>query len=69
MRVHDNKTRAGRLVLEKCNDSDVVSLEDTIEHIVSLLEVRSLHCHTIEFNQLFLHKLVSTKKLDPDVGA
>ena len=50
MYVRYYKPRTRLLVLEKSNDRDIIPLEHAIEHVVGLLEVRSLHRDPSELN-------------------
>ena len=59
MRVDDNDSCTALLVLEQTYDGDMILDENTIEHIVGLLEVRSLHGCRAEFHEMVLDQRVS----------
>ena len=59
MRVDDNNSCTALLVLEQTDDGNVIFDENTVEHIVGLLEVRSLHGCRAEFHEMVLDQRVS----------
>ena len=59
MRVDDDNSCTALLVLEQTDDGDVILDENTIKHIVGLLEVRSLHGCRAEFHEMVLDQRIS----------
>lgn len=59
MGVCNDESCACFSVLERTDDGDVIPNKDTVEHIVGLLEIRTLHGDLVELDEVLFNKLVS----------
>lgn len=58
MCVGEDESCARVDVLEEGDDGDVVLAQDTVEHVVCLLEILTLHGDSAELDEVFFYQLI-----------
>lgn len=58
MCVGEDESCAGVDVLEEGDNGDVVLAQNTVEHVICLLEILTLHGHSAEFDEVLFYQLI-----------